>query len=279
MKNLKAITKIILVLALIAVLVSGCGSKQAPNGQNVTGGEEKPKVLKVGATPVPHAELLAEVKDDLAKEGITLEIVDYQDYVQPNLNLADGEIDANFFQHIQYLNSFNKDHNLTLVNAGGIHVEPMGIYSNKIKDIKEITAKAKVAIPNDPSNGGRSLLLLEKAGLIKLGSTEGDITPRSITENPQNLEIIEVEAAMLPKVLDDVQIAVINTNYALDAGFNPMEDALFIEGNDSPYVNIITTRSGEENDPAIKKLIEALTSEEMRTFILEKYEGAVVPAF
>ncbi|MFY9174269.1 MAG: MetQ/NlpA family ABC transporter substrate-binding protein [Peptococcia bacterium] len=280
MKKLKSLLTVLVILVLATAIVGGCGSTPAENNQQTgTGDENKSIVLKVGATPVPHAELLAEVKDDLAAEGITLEIVNYQDYVQPNLNLADGEIDANFFQHIQYLEGFNKDHNLDLVNAGGIHIEPMGIYSNVISDLKDVKEKAKVAIPNDATNGGRSLLLLEKAGLITIGEVEGDITPRSIKENPHNLEIIEVEAAMLPKIVDDVQFAVINTNYALDAGFNPMKDALFMEDSDSPYVNIITTRKGDENSPAIKKLIEALTSEDIRNFIIEKYEGAVVPAF
>ena len=280
MRKTKFVVALLLILVLAVTALSGCGAKEKDSsGDANTGGKEEKIVLKVGATPVPHAEILNEVKDDLAAEGITLEVIEFQDYVQPNLSLADGELDANFFQHIQYLESFNKDHNLNLVSAGGIHSEPMGIYSNLLKDLTELKNNAQVAIPNDPSNGRRALLLLQEAGLIKVDTSQEEATTRNITENPKNLKIVEMEAAMLPKVLDDVEIAVINTNYALDAGFNPMEDSLFMEGKDSPYVNIITVRSGDENKPAIQKLVKALTSEAMRTFILQKYEGAVVPDF
>lgn len=280
MTKLKFLVKFGLILALAVFALSGCGAKEgAKDGAKTGTPEQQQVVLKIGATPVPHAEILNAAKEALAKEGVTLKIVEFQDYVQPNLTLADKELDANFFQHIQYLNSFNKDHNLTLVSAGGIHVEPMGIYSRKIKALTEIKAGSKVAIPNDPSNGSRALLLLQKAGLIKLDPAKTEISKKNIIENPQKLQITELEAAMLPKVLDDVQFAVINTNYALDAGLNPTKDALFIEGKDSPYVNIITTRSGDEKSPAIQKLIKVLTSPEIKKFIEDKYKGAVVPAF
>lgn len=280
MKKLKLITRFTFLLVLTVLLIAGCGTKDAAKeGEKPGTGQQEQVVLKVGATPVPHAEILAAAKDALAKEGVNLQIVEFQDYVQPNLTLADKELDANFFQHIQYLNSFNNDHKLTLVSAGGIHAEPMGVYSRKIKALTEITAGSKVAIPNDPSNGSRALLLLQEAGLIKLDPAKEEISKKNIIENPHKLDIAELEAAMLPKVLDDVQFAVINTNYALDAKLNPMKDALFIEGKDSPYVNIIAARSDNVNDPAIQKLVKVLTSPEIKKFIEDKYQGAVVPAF
>lgn len=281
MKKLKSIISVGLILVLAVLLLGGCGTKEtAKEGEKPgTSGQQQQVTLKIGATPVPHAEILNAAKEALAKEGVTLQIVEFQDYVQPNLTLADKELDANFFQHIQYLNSFNKDHKLTLVSAAGIHAEPMGIYSRKIKALTEITAGSKIAIPNDPSNERRSLLLLQQAGLIKLDPAKEEISKKNIIENTKKLQITELEAAMLPKVLDDVQFAVINTNYALDAGLNPMKDALFIEGKDSPYVNIIATRSDNKDNPAIQKLIKVLTSPEIKKFIEDKYKGAVVPAF
>jgi D-methionine transport system substrate-binding protein len=263
----------ILVLSLVLIFIfAGCGSQGQTEAEEI--------VLKVGASPVPHEEILGVAKDILAKEGIKLEIVPFQDYVQPNLSLAQGDLDANYFQHIPYLESFSKEHNLDLTNVAGVHIEPMGIYSSKITDLKELKDGAKVAIPNDVTNGGRALLLLQKAGLIKLDEAAGiEATVRDITENNKNLQIEELEAAMLPRVLQDVDIAVINTNYALDAGLNPTSDALFIEDGDSPYVNILVVRTGDETRPEIQKLAEALQSEEVKTFINEHYEGAVLPAF
>jgi len=281
MTKFKLLSKVSLILTLAILLLSGCGAKEDSKANEKAGNTQQPEqvTLKVGASPVPHAEILKAAKEALAKEGVNLQIVEFQDYVQPNLTLADKELDANFFQHIQYLNSFNKDHKLTLVSAAGIHVEPMGIYSKQIKTLTELKAGSKVAIPNDPSNGSRALLLLQQAGLLKLDPAQETISKKSITENPLKLQITELEAAMLPKVLDDVQFAVINTNYALDAGLNPTKDALTIEGKDSPYVNIIATRSGDEKNPAIQKLIKVLTSPEIKKFIEDKYQGAVVPAF
>ncbi|MER1968841.1 MetQ/NlpA family ABC transporter substrate-binding protein [Castellaniella sp. GW247-6E4] len=236
--------------------------------------------LSVAATPVPHAELLEFVKPDLAKEGIELDIKVFTDYVQPNLQVADKQIDVNFFQHQPYLDSFNKEHGTRLVTVGLVHVEPFGAYSQKIKDIKDLKDGAKVAIPNDPSNGARALLLLQKQGLITLKDPSNILaTARDVVENPKRLQFHELEAATLPRVLPDVDVALINTNYALEAGLNPVKDALFIEGSDSPYANIVVTSADRKDDPAIRTLVGALHTDKVRQYILEHYKGAIVPAF
>jgi len=236
--------------------------------------------LSVAATPVPHAELLELVKPVLAKEGVELDIKVFTDYVQPNQQVADGNIDANFFQHQPYLDSFNKEHKTKLVTVGLVHVEPFGAYSDKIKDIKDLKDGAQVALPNDPSNGARALLLLQKQGLIKLKDPSNILaTSRDVVENPKKLKFRELEAATLPRILPDVDLALINTNYALEAGLNPVKDALFIEGADSPYANIVVTTEARKDDSAVKKLVQALNSDETRKFIEEKYKGAIVPAF
>ncbi|MYN14928.1 MetQ/NlpA family lipoprotein [Pusillimonas sp. TS35] len=236
--------------------------------------------LSVAATPVPHAELLERVKPVLAKEGVELDIKVFTDYVQPNQQVADGHIDVNFFQHQPYLDSFNKEHSTKLVTVGKVHVEPFGAYSSKIKDIKDLKEGALVALPNDPSNGARALLLLQKQGLIKLKDPSNILaTSRDIVENPKKLKFKELEAATLPRVLPDVDLALINTNYALEAGLNPVKDALFIEGSDSPYANIIVTTEAKKNDPAIQKLVKSLNNDDIKKFIETKYKGAIVPAF
>nr|WP_231036320.1 MetQ/NlpA family ABC transporter substrate-binding protein [Pectinatus sottacetonis] len=256
---------------------AGCGSN---NQQAVKKDSSGKIILKVGATPVPHAEILEQVKPELAKEGIDLQIKEFNDYVQPNLALNDGELDANFFQHLPYLKNFDAEHNMQLVSAGGIHIEPMGVYSHKIKKINELKDGAEIAIPNDPTNGGRALLLLQQAGIIKLKDGVGvKATVQDITSNPKHIKIDEIEAAQLPRSLDDVDAAVINTNFAVQANLVPTKDALVIEGASSPYVNIIAVRKGDENKPAIKKLVKALQSEKIKKFIETKYKGAIIPAF
>lgn len=236
--------------------------------------------LSVAATPVPHAELLEFVQPALAKQGVELDIKVFTDYVQPNAQVSDGQLDANFFQHKPYLDSFNKEHKTDLVSVGLVHVEPFGAYSSKIKSIDELKEGAQVAIPNDPSNGARALLLLQKQGLITLKDPQNILaTSRDVAENPKKLRFRELEAATLPRVLADVDIALINTNYALEAGLNPVSDALFIEGEDSPYANLVATTAAKKDDPAIRKLVEALHTDEVRQFIKEKYKGSIVPAF
>jgi len=236
--------------------------------------------LSVAATPVPHAELLEFVKPALAKEGVELDIKVFTDYVQPNVQVADGQLDANFFQHKPYLDSFNAERKTSLVSVGLVHVEPFGAYSSKIKSLDELKDGAQVALPNDPSNGARALLLLQNQGLIKLKDPSNILaTARDIAENPKNLRFRELEAATLPRVLPDVDVALINTNYALEAGLNPVNDALFIEGEDSPYANLVATTEARKDEAAIQKLVKALQTNEVRQFIQEKYKGSIVPAF
>ena len=236
--------------------------------------------LKVGATPVPHAELLNLVKDDLKAQGVDLEVVDFTDYVTPNLALADGEIDANFFQHYPYLEKFVNERGLKLVSAAKIHVEPLGVFSRKYTKIEDIPEKATIAIPNDPSNGGRALILLHNKGLIKLEDPNNlYATEFDIVENPKKIKFKPIEAPQLPRVLPDVDAAVINGNYALEAGFSPVKEALTLEGEESPYANIIAVREGEEKREDIVKLIQALQSEKVKQYILDNYNGGVVATF
>ena len=236
--------------------------------------------LKVAATAVPHAEILEQVKPVLAKEGIVLEIKVFTDYVQPNVQVAEKKLDANFFQHQPYLDEFNKNKGTNLVSVALVHVEPYGAYSKKVKKVADLSKGATIAIPNDPSNGGRALLLLEQNGLIKLKDAKNILaTVKDIADNPKGLKIKELEAATLPRVLDQVDLALINTNYALEAKLVPTRDALFIENSKSPYANLLVARPDNKDSEAIRKLVAALHSPEIKAFITSKYQGAVVPAF
>ena len=236
--------------------------------------------LVVAATPIPHAEILELVKPTLAKEGVDLQIKVFTDYVQPNTQVAEKRLDANYFQTLPYLENFNKGKGTNLVTVIGVHVEPIGGYSKKIKNISELKDGATVAIPNEGSNAGRALLLLQKNGLITLKDpTNALATPKDIASNPKNLKFKELESALLPRVLDQVDLDVINTNYALEAGLNPAKDALIIEAAKSPYVNFLVARPDNKDSDAIQKLAKALTSPEVKAFIEKKYNGAVVPAF
>lgn len=273
----------VVLLALTAVFViAGCSKKkeeEAAPAETKAPETAAPVVIKVGATPVPHAEILEFVKPILAKEGVTLEIVQFTDYVQPNLALDKGELDANYFQHTPYLESFSKDNKLSLKATAKVHIEPIGVYSKKAKTIAEIGEGGVVAIPNDPSNAGRALALLEKAGLIKLKEGVGiSGTVQDVVENPKKLKLKTLDAAQLPRALADVAAAVINTNYALEGGLNPSKDALFIENSDSPYANILVVKAGRENEEALKKLADVLVSEDVTKFIVDKYKGAILPA-
>ena len=264
--------KKIIVIALVALLsVVSVFAQAAAESQSST------TKIVVGATPEPHAALLSLVVDDLAAQGITLEIKEFTDYVTPNDAVEYGEIDANYFQHIPYLESFNTEHGYHLVNAGGIHVEPIALYSSKYSSLSDLPNGAVIAIPNDPTNEGRALLLLQSAGLIKLRADAGlEAIPLDITENPKNFKFSEIEAATLPRVLSDVDAAIINGNYAIPAGLVATRDGLFVEGADSPYVNVIAVKEGNENNPAIKALIEALKSDEVAAFVAEKYKNGEV---
>ena len=274
LKKLSVLAAAALVTA--AAFVSGCGSNAPAGGTETT----KNTVVTVAATPVPHSEILNEIKPLLAKEGIDLKIIEFTDYVKPNLALADKEVDATFHQHLPFLEKFNAEHNTNLISAGNVHIEPMGVYSHKIKTLSDLSLKAKVAIPNDPSNGGRALLILQAAGLIKLkdGGTVSS-TVQDITDNPKQLQFSELDAAQVPRAIDDVDIAVINTNFALEAGLNPLKDSLFLEAKDSPYANILAIRAGDESRPEIQKLLKALQSPEVKKFIEDKYKGAILPSF
>ncbi|KAA0545334.1 ABC transporter substrate-binding protein [Bacillus sp. BGMRC 2118] len=255
-------------LAVLLLALTACG-----------GNEGK---LVVGASNVPHAEILEQVQPILEDEGIELEIVPFQDYVLPNKGLADKELDANYFQHIPYLESQMADNGYDFVNAGGIHIEPIGVYSKKYKSLDELPEGAVIIMSNSVADHGRILTMLESKGLIKLkeGIDTTKATEDDIVENPKNLDFrADVEAGLLPQVYnnDEGDAVLINTNYAIDAGLNPLKDAIAIEGSDSPYVNIIAVRAGDEDREEIKKLVEALRSKEIQAFIEEKYEGAVVP--
>ena len=274
-----------LALALVLSLsLAACGSKkeEAPAAAPAETPAEttEPVVLNVAASSTPHAEILEQVVDVLAEQGIDLQIHEYGDYVVPNTAVEEGEEDANYFQHIPYLESFNEKEGTHLVSVGGIHIEPMGVYAGKTASLEELPDGAEIAIPNDPTNEGRALLLLEAQGLIKLADSSNlEATPNDIVENPKNLTFKELEAAMIPNAVDEVDLSVINVNYALEAGFNPTEDALAIEDANSPYVNIVAVKEGNENNPAVLALVEALQSDTVRDFINETYGGAVVPAF
>jgi D-methionine transport system substrate-binding protein len=238
------------------------------------------ETLSVAATAVPHAEILEFVKPALAKDGVELNVKVFTDYVQPNVQVAEKRLDANFFQHQPYLDEFNQSRGTELTSVAGVHVEPFGAYSSRIKDLKDLPQGANVVIPNDATNGGRALLLLQKAGIITLKDASNILaTPKDIAENPKAIKVRELEAATLPRVLSQVDLALINTNYALEAKLNPTEDALIIEGSDSPYVNILVARADNQDSAAMQKLAKALNSPEVKAFILEKYQGAVVPAF
>jgi D-methionine transport system substrate-binding protein len=238
------------------------------------------ETLTVAATPVPHAEILEFVKPALAKEGVELKVKVFTDYIQPNVQVAEKRLDANFFQHQPYLDEFNKAKGTNLVAVTGVHLEPLGAYSSKLKDLKDLPSGANVVIPNDATNGGRALLLLAKAGVITLKDPTNILsTVKDIATNPKDLKIRELEAATIPRVLTQVDLALINTNYALEAKLDPSKDALVIEGNDSPYVNILVSRPDNKDSEAMQKLAAALHSPEVKKFITEKYKGAVLPAF
>ena len=264
--------KKILTIALVALLTIVSVFAQATSET-----QSSTTKIVVGATPEPHAALLSLVVDDLAAQGITLEVKEFTDYVTPNDAVEYGEIDANYFQHIPYLESFNTEHGYHLVNAGGIHVEPIALYSSKYSSLSDIPNGAVIAIPNDPTNEGRALLLLQSAGLIKLKENAGlEAIPLDIVENPKNLKFSEIEAATLPRILSDVDAAVINGNYAIPAGLVATRDGLFVEGADSPYVNVIAVKAGNENNPAVKALVEALKSDEVKAYVAEHYKNGEV---
>lgn len=235
--------------------------------------------LKVGATPVPHAQMLRFIAPDLAEAGIELEVVEFTDYVLPNIALNEKSIDANFMQHKPFLDKISADRKLDLVSVAQIHIEPIGGYSKRVKDIKDLKNGATILIPNDPTNGGRALILLHNNGLIKLKDPNNlSAKEADIIDNPKKLKIKALEAALLPKTLQDADLAVINGNYALQANLTA-KDALIVEDSRSPYANIIVVRSGDENNKAILELKKAMQSQKMKDFIEQTYKGEIIPVF
>ena len=243
-----------------------------------TGDTAETTTLTVAASPTPHAVILEQCVPILAEQGIELVINQYDDYVVPNTAVEDGDEDANYFQHQPYLDEFNESRGTHLVSVAGVHIEPMGIYAGKTASLADLSDGAVIGIPNDPTNEGRALLL-ESQGLITLDdSTNLSATPNNIVDNPKNLQFEEIEAQTLPSSRPDLDLAVINSNYALGAGLNPTTDALAIESSDSPYVNVLVVKEGNEDNAAIQALVEALHSDTIREFINEEFDGAVVPA-
>ena len=256
------------------LFAAGCGSSSN------SGASGDKKEIKMGVTAGPHAEVMEEVAKEAAKQGITIKVVEFNDYVQPNKALAEGDLDMNSMQHQPYMDNVVKKQGLKITSIGKTIILPMAVYSHKYKDIKDVADGAKVTIPNDPTNGGRALLLLEKAGLLKLkDGVKEKATLQDIAENPKNFKFQEVEAAQVPRTLDDVDAAIINSNFAMQVQLDPTKDSLFIEDSTSPYVNIVAVRQGDENRPEIQALMKVLHSQEIKDFINNKYKGAVVPAF
>lgn len=283
-KKIKHITVVALMLTF-AILAAGCSSGNKDNGKEPepsesAGGNTGSVTLKVGSAAVPHAEILNEVKASLKEKGVDLEVIVFDDEGQLNPALHEKQIDANFFQHVPYLDSVKGEKGYDFAVTTKVHVEPIGFYSDKLKSKDEIKEGAKIGIPNNPSNEYRALVLLQEQGLIKLRDdlTTYEATPKDIVDNPLKLEFIEADSATLPRALPDLDGAIINTNLILEAKIDP-ESALFRENANSPYANIIVVRKGDENRDEIKKLDEALTSPEVKKFIEEKYGVAVVPAF
>lgn len=265
---------------LLMAIVAGCSTKAPEPAKNDAATQPAAAKVVVGATAKPHAEILEVAKPLLAKEGVDLEIKVFTDYVQLNPALKDKQIDANFFQHIPYLDDFNAKNNAQLAWTVKVHNEPMGVYSKKIKSLTELANGAKVGIPNDATNGGRALMVLENAGLIKLKAGVGvTATERDIVENAKNLKITMMDAAMLPRTLDDADICVINSNYALEGNLNPVKDSLFMEPKDSPFANVLVVRPEDKTKDTIVKLGKALQSPEVKKFLEDKYQGACVPSF
>jgi D-methionine transport system substrate-binding protein len=260
---------------------ASASAEDSPSANN-SGAAGETTTIRVGATPVPHAEILRFVQNNLAAQaGLNIEIVEFTDYVQPNIALNDGQIDANFFQHVPYMEDFAQQRGLNLAAVTPVHVEPLGIYSREIQDLNAVPDGAQVALPNDAVNAGRALQLMAANNLITLREGAGTAaTVRDIEANPKNLDIRELEAAQLPRALDDADLAVINGNYALEADLTPSEDALVLEaGENNPYANVLAVVSGKETDANIAKLSELLNSDQVRQFIQQQYQGSVVPAF
>ncbi|WP_374722553.1 MetQ/NlpA family ABC transporter substrate-binding protein [Peribacillus tepidiphilus] len=271
----------LLVVLTLSLLLAACGTSKE-EGKGGAEGEKESKKIVVGASNVPHAEILEEAAPLLKEKGIELDIVPYQDYIMPNKALDEGELDANYFQHIPYLESQIKEHGYDFVNAGGIHIEPIGVYSKKYKSLEELPEGAQIIMSSSVADHGRILSMLEAKGLITLkeGIDKTTATVDDIVENKKNLKFkTDIEASLLPQVYENNEgdAVLINSNYAIDAGLNPVEDSIAIEDSQSPYVNVIAVKKGDETREEIKALVEVLHSKEIQEFIKKQYKGAVVP--
>lgn len=280
-KNIK-ITAAAAATAALAFGLTACGTDSDPASTSETGAKaDTSKALVVAASPTPHADILGFVKKNLAdKAGLKLEVKEFTDYVLPNTATETGQVDANFFQHQPYLDDFNKKNNTHLVSVGTVHLEPLGLYSKKVKDLGDIKSGQTIAVPNDTTNEGRALQLLAENGLITLKAGVGTSAKLSDITDKKGLEFKELEAATVPRALNDVDAAVINGNYAIEADLKPAKDSLALEKADgNPYANIIAVKKGNEKDPRVEKLVKLLHSDEVKKFIEDTYQGSVVPAF
>ncbi|NUO43555.1 MAG: ABC transporter substrate-binding protein [Streptomyces sp.] len=278
MRNTAKLTTAVLAAGALTFGLTACGSSDSDSASS----SDSSGPLVVAASPVPHAEILDYVKDNLAKKaGLDLEVKEFTDYVTPNTATEDGSVDANYFQNQPYLDDFNKKNGTHIVPVVTVHLEPLGLYSHKVKSADALKSGATVAVPNDSVNEARALKLLAANGIITLKDGVGnEATPADITKNPKNLKFKELEAAQTPRSLDDVDAAVINGNYAIEADLSPAKDALVLESaTDNPYGNFLAVKDGNEDDPRVKKLAKLLTSDEVKKFIEDKYDGSVIPSF
>jgi len=281
---MRKLLSIVLMTVLAVSLLTACGAKTEVNNNHASKEKEATKKIVVGASITPHAEILQVAAEVLKEQGYELEIKEFEDYVQPNLTLESKELDANYFQHKPYLDDFNEENKTNLVSVAAIHYEPLGLYPGKTKTLADLKDGAQIAVPNDTTNEARALLLLEAQGLIKLKPEAGlKATVKDIVENEKNIKIVEIEAAQLARSLPDVDMAVINGNYAIKAGLNVTKDSIAKEEKDSlaatTYANIVAVRAGDENREDIKALVDALQSDKVKEFIETTYQGAVVPMF
>ncbi len=278
MKNFKKL--FLLGSVVLSLALTGCGGAKKEDSKAEAPADGDNKIV-IGVSPTPHGEIIEGLKPEFEKEGLDVEVVNFDDYIQPNLQLEAGDLDANYFQHKPYLDSFTEERNIDDLDVlGYVHIEPMAIYSEKYKSVDEIEDGAEIIIPNDPSNGARALILLEDAGLIKLkDKTNLNSTEKDIAENPKNLKFTAMDAPSIAQVYKDAGAAVINSNFAIGQGLDPTKDSIFLEPTDSPYANLVAIRKEDADKEKFKKFLKVLNSEEAKKFIEEKFKGAVIPGF
>lgn len=278
MKNFKKL--FLLGSVILSLALTGCGGAKKDDAKKDAPSDGDNKIV-IGVSPTPHGEIIEGLKSEFEKEGLDVEVVNFDDYIQPNLQLEAGDLDANYFQHKPYLDSFTEERNIDNLDVlGYVHIEPMALYSEKYKSVDEIEDGAEIIIPNDPSNGARALILLEDAGLIKLkDKTNLNSTEKDIAENPKNLKFTAMDAPSIAQVYKDSGAAVINSNFAIGQGLDPTSDSIFLESTDSPYANLVAIRKEDADKEKFQKFLKVLNSEEAKTFIEETFKGAVIPAF